>query len=217
MLAVDHQTIVGWVRRLIAFDSKVFEDIRGNPTATVPAVLLVVVSMLFTGLGGWLWWSITQGYGGEWETFRDSALIGSLIAVALWGVIWVGLVYFFLTQFFRERVFLEQLLRVMGLATAPMALTVFMVIPGVSFAIALGALVLTFGLTSIAIQSVTNADPLKIVVANVAGFAVWAAFLTIFVSSNHVYGPGIFVFDWPAELSGALVDQINEIKNIVQP
>src|SRR5438876_345705 len=119
-LAVDPETILGWLRRIVAFDGKVFDDVGSNPTATLPAVTVAVFSFFLSGLGGWLWWSIPQGYGGKSTVFLDSAVIGSLIAIALWGVVWVGLVYFFLTQFFRQRVFLEQLLRVMGLATAPL-------------------------------------------------------------------------------------------------
>jgi hypothetical protein len=216
-MGVDPQTILAWLRRIAAFDSKVFEDVRNNPTATIPAVVVAVLSMFLSGLGGWFWWAIPQGYSGKGNVLLDSTVIGSLIAFALWGVIWVGLVYFFLTQFFRERVFLEQLLRVMGLATVPMALTIFMVVPHVSFAVGIVALVLTFALSNVAIQSVTAADPLRVLAANAAGFAIWAAFLTFFVSGNHVYAPGVFVYIAPADALDDVYRLSNQFKNFVQP
>src|SRR5712691_2139411 len=215
-LAVDPQTILGWLRRIAAFDAKVFDDVRSNPTATLPAVAVAIFSFFLSGLGGWLWWSIPQGYGGKSTVFLDSTVIGSLIAIALWGVVWVGLVYFFLTQFFRERVFLEQLLRVMGLATAPLGLTILMVVPHVSFAAGLVALVLTFALSNVAIQSVTAADPLRVLAANIGGFAVWALSLTFFVSGSHVYAPGVFVYIFPAEAVGDLYGISSQFKNLVQ-
>jgi hypothetical protein len=215
-LAVDPQTILGWLRRLAAFDAKVFDDVRSNPTATLPAVALAVLSFFLSGIGGWLWWSIPQGYGGKSTVFVDSAVIGSLIALALWGVVWVGLVYFFLTQFFRQRVFLEQLLRVMGLATAPLGLTLLMVVPHVSFAAGLISLVLTFALSNVAIQSVTAADPLRVLAANLGGFGIWAVSLTFFVSSSHVYAPGVFVYVFPAEAVSDLYGISSQFKNLVQ-
>jgi hypothetical protein len=213
-MSVDPQTILGWLRRLASFDSKVFEDIRNNPTSTIPATAVAFIAIFFSGLGGWLWWSVDAGYAGKGTVFVDSAILGSLIATTLWGIVWVGLVYFCLSQFFRERVYLEQLLRVMGPATAPLALSLFMFIPHVSFAVGLVSVVLAFGLSTIAIQSVTAADPLRVLAANGFGFAAWAAILTFIVSSNHVYAPGVFVYVFPADIAG---DLYNFSKGLLNP
>jgi hypothetical protein len=204
-LAVDPQTILGWLRRLAALDTSVFDDIRGNPTATIPAVAVVSTSILLYGLGGWLWWML-QDFPEAGDTLVKSTIIGSLLAIAIWHIVWLGVVYILLTQFFRERVFLEQLLRVMGIAMAPMALGVLMWVPEVSFAVGLSALVLAFGLSVIAIQRVTTADAARVLVSSFAGFVVWAGVLTLLASSTNQYAPGVFLFDVPAEVFAELSD-----------
>lgn len=214
-MAVVPQTILGWLQRLLTLDTSVFDDIRGNPTSTIPAVVVVSASVLLSGIGGWLWWMF-QDYPESGDIFLKSALLGSLLAIALWHIAWLGIVYLLLTQFFRERVFLEQLLRVMGVAMAPLALTVLMWVPEVSLAVAIAAIVLTFGLASIAIQRVTTADPARVLVANLAGFLVWSVVLTLMVSENNQNAPGIFLFNAPAQVAGGYFDVVEEFRNLTR-
>jgi hypothetical protein len=202
-LAVDPQTIVGWLRRLVSLDTTVFDEIRGNPTATIPAVIIVAVSVLLSGFGGWFWW-MARGYDGAGDVFVKSTLLGSILAVALWHIAWFGIVLFLLSMVFRERVFLEQLLRVMGVAMAPLGLGV-------------ASLVLAFGLAVIATQRVTTADPAKVLAANLAGFFVWASVLTLLVSANNQYAPGIFLYNAPADAASNLFDRIHQLKDITGP
>jgi hypothetical protein len=100
----------------------------------------------------------------------------------------------------------------MGLATAPMALMLLMAVPLLSFAVAATALVTTFGTTTAAVQSLTSANPLRVMAANLAGFAAWAGGLTLLVSPGHIYAPGIFIFLWPAELSTSLFDLLDQMQ-----
>jgi hypothetical protein len=71
---------------------------------------------------------------------------------------------------------------------------VLMFIPQLDYAIALTALVLMFGAEVIAVQSATDVDAGRALVATAAGFAVWALVLELLVSSSNVYAPGIFIF-----------------------
>jgi hypothetical protein len=203
---LDLQQVAAWLKRLAYLDTRVFEDVRSNPTATLPGFLVVSVAMLLSGLGGWLWW-VLQDFGSDSDILVHSALIGSVLAIVLWGV-WLGIVYILLTQTFRQRAYLEQLLRVMGLATAPLALMGLMFIPYVSFAIGLAALALVFGLTCVAISTVTTANPAQILVANFVGFFVWALALTALSSGSgsdwKPHAPGIFLYH-------AMVDQIADL------
>jgi len=215
-MGVDPQTILDWLRRLAALDGRVFDDLRGNPTATLPAMVLATISFFLSGLGGWLWWAVPQGYSDKGTVLVDSTIFGSMIGITLWGVVWVGLVYFLLARVFHEHVFLEQLLRVMGLATAPLMLALLMVIPHIAFAAGLVSLALTFALSNLAIQSVTTADPMRVLLANFAGFAVWAGLLTLLVSGNHVYAPGFFVYVFPANTVGDLYGISSQFRNLVQ-
>jgi hypothetical protein len=202
-LAVDPQTIVFWLRRLVALDMTVFEDIRANPSATIPGILLVALATFLSGLGGWLWWVLRDLSNGS-DVFIKSAVIGSIIAIVLWTLAWVGLVYVLLTQVFRERVFLEQLLRVMGLAYTPVALSFLMFVPGVSLGIGIASLALAVGLANFAIQTVTTADAPRILVCNIAGFTLWACVLTLLAQYNDPYAPGVFLFNAPAQLASDL-------------
>jgi hypothetical protein len=205
---LDVQQVMAWMKRLIYLDTRVFEEVRTNPTATIPGFLIAALSMFIAGFGGWLWWML-QDFGSDSDILVHSALIGSALAIFFW-LVWMIVVYVLLTQVFRQRAYLEQLLRVMGLATAPIALMGLMFIPVVSFAIGLAALVLVFGLTCVAISTVCTANPAQILVANLAGFFVWAVALTLLASGTgsgadqQPHAPGIFLYQ-------AWVDAISEI------
>jgi hypothetical protein len=99
-----------------------------------------------------------------------------------------------LTQVFRARADINELIRVMGFAAAPLALTVGMVIPGLDYGIGLAALGLMFGSTLLAVQSATDAPAGKALIATAAGFAVWVIVVQLFAGSTNTYAPGIFIF-----------------------
>jgi hypothetical protein len=193
----DMQEVIAWLRRLANLDTRVFDEVRTNPTATIPGFIVAAVSIFIAGLGGWLWW-IVEDFGQSGDILVNSAFIGSLLAIVLW-VLWLLIVYVTLTTVFRERAYVEQLLRVMGLAACPLALMGFMFIPYISLAIGLASLALTFGLTNIAIRSVTTADPARVLVANLLGFTLWSAALTLLAASSansyEPHAPGVFLFN----------------------
>jgi len=199
---VNSQQIVEWLRRLLYLDTRVFEDVRSNPSATLSGLLLVSVATFLSGLGGFFWWMV-EDFGGERDIFLHSTIIGSLIAIVLWGLAWVGIVYVMLTQIFRERAYLEQLLRVMGLAATPLALSVLMFIPLVSFGIGLASLALTFGLTSIAIQSVTTAGPARVLVANLCVLTLLAS---TSASDVQPHAPGLFLYNTMASIGEDIIE-----------
>ncbi len=196
------------LQRLVRLDTTVFDEVRQDPTATAPAVAILVISTFLAGIGGWLWW-IVQDFGDTGKLFFQSAILGSLFSIALW-IVWLIIAWVILTQVFREDADWQQMLRTMGLAAAPLALTVGMFIPGINLGVALASVAFFFGLTTIAIQSCTTADPAKALVASVAGFALWAIVLGLLVSSDTWLAPGIFVYDAPSEalsdLAGFQVD-----------
>jgi len=206
---LNMQEVISWLRRLINLDMRVFDEVRSNPTATIPGVVIVAAATFLAGIGGWLWW-IVRGFGGSGDILIHSAIIGSIIAVVLWGLVWLGIVYVMLTQVFRERAYVEQLLRVMGLGASPLALMALMFIPGLSFGIGVTSLALTFGLTAIAIKSVTTADNAQVLVANALGFFVWAGVLTLLASSSlssvQPHAPGIFLYNTTTSIAGDVVN-----------
>ena len=201
---ITFTTLIDRLVRLVRLDTSVFDEVRNDPRATVPAVFVVLVSTLLAGIGGWLWW-IVEGFGDAGEVFVESVILGTLFSVALW-IVWLLIAWVILTQLFQEEADWQQMLRTMGMATAPLGLSMAMFVPGVNFGVALASVALFFGLTTIAIQAVTPADPARVLVANLAGFSIWAIVLTLLVTSDSFLAPGIFLFDAPAEGLGEIVD-----------
>jgi len=199
---MDTTALIQRIRRLAMLDTSVFDEVRGDAASTVPAVVVAVVSTFLFGLGGWLWWALNgpDGFyvdGGD--IFLKSFIIGSVLSIVLWGV-WVGITYIVLGQLFRARVDIQELVRVMGFAAAPLALGVILFIPVLDFGIGLTSVALLFGATVIAVQSATDAPAGKTLVAVACGFAVWAIVLALFVGDDSIYAPGFFMFDVGAEL-----------------
>lgn len=190
---MDVNVLIRRVQRLFQLDTSVFEEIRADKAATIPAVVVAAVSMFLFGMGGWLWWVLAD-IPDSGDVLIKSAVIGTITGTALW-VAWMAITYVTLTQLFRARVDFQELLRVMGFAAAPLAVGVLMFIPEVEFGIALTAVALFFGSTLLAVQSATDATPGRALAATGAGFLVWSVMLGLFVGEDNAYAPGIFVFD----------------------
>jgi hypothetical protein len=132
----------------------------------------------------------------------QSFILGSIFSIALW-VVWLLIVYVLLTQVFRAQADIQQLVRTMGMAAAPLALSVLIFIPALDFGIGLTSLALFFGLTTFAIQASTSASAGQVLICNAAGFAIWAIVLALLVGSDSFFAPGIFLVDATKE---AMVD-----------
>lgn len=190
---MDVNSLIQRLRRLATLDTSVFEEVRDDRNAIIPAAVVLVMATFLTGIGGWLWYQMQEFHPEAGKFFMKSAIIGSGLAIVLWAV-WVGVTYVMLGQIFRARADLNQLVRVMGFAAAPLGLGLLVVIPQLDYGIGLTSLALLFGLTQLAVQSVTDASPGRVLAANGAGFAVWAIVLELFVTAGSPYAPGIFVF-----------------------
>lgn len=185
------------LRRLATLDTTVFDEVRMDTASTVPAVVVVVLATVMAGIGGWFWWRLAD-FPASGKVFLQSVVVGTIISVAIWFV-WVATTYVVLTQLFRARADLQELIRVMGFASAPFALMLLMFIPGIDFGVALLAIALFFGTTVIAVQSATDAPAGRALVATAAGFAVWAIVLGLITNSSKTWAPGIFVLDRPID------------------
>lgn len=196
---MDVNTLIQRLKRLATLDTSVFDEVRTDTNATIPALAVAVVSTLLFGLGGWLWWVIVGPDVEGSDIFLKSFIIGSILSVILWAV-WLGVTYVILTQVFRARADINELVRVMGFAAAPLALGLLLFIPMLDFGIGLTAIALFFGATLIAVQTATDAPAGRTLVAVGAGFAVWAIVLALFVGTENIYAPGFFIFDFGAEI-----------------
>jgi hypothetical protein len=193
------------VVRLARLDLSVLDQVRGDVRATVPSVVTAAAAMFMAGLGAFLWSAIEFEFDGEF--FWKSALLGTVFAMALWFV-WVGVTFALITQVMKGHAEIQPMMRVMGLATAPMALSILMFIPEVSFGIGLVAVAMTFAVTSLAVAGSSDLPPGKAFAANAAGFAVWSLVLPLIISNDNPFGPGVFAFDWAGDVTESIYDAI---------
>ena len=89
---MDTQVILDRLQRfLLKLDTGVFEEMRDDTTATIPALIIAAVSFFLFGLGGWFWWLVegfTDNVGSDWDNLvlaRDRANHGAL-ALAFLGI-----------------------------------------------------------------------------------------------------------------------------------
>lgn len=186
------------IRRLGVLDLSVLDEVGTDPRATFPSLAIAGGSMMLLGLGGWLWW-LTSGLGDAGTVFVKSVIIGSLFSLALW-LAWLVVVYVVLQRVAETAVNVERLVRAAGMATAPLAIGLLMVIPGISFGVglvAVGAWALT---TQAAIERATGLAGRPVVIANAAGFAVWALAMSLLATSTNQIAPGPFLAEsiWEA-------------------
>ncbi len=195
---MDVNSLMQRLKRLATLDTTVFDEVKGDTNSTIPAIVVVAVATVLSGLGGWLWW-VFADLPESGDVLLKSLIFGSILSIVLWAA-WVGITYVMLTQVFRARADVNELIRVMGFAAAPLALSALMFVPLLDFGIGLTSLALLFGANVIAIQSATDAPAGRVLAATGAGFLVWAVGLSLFVSDANAYAPGFFLFEVGAEL-----------------
>lgn len=186
------------VQRLARLDLGTFDEAAADVQSTVASVLVAVLSMALLGLGGWLWW-LRSGLPNAQGVFLSSVVFGTVFGVALW-LLWLLVAYTVLGQLTRRQPRIDAMVRACGLAAAPLALGLLMLVPVVSFALGLVAIVAWVLLTQAAIERATGAQPRAALAANLAGFAVWAGVMSLLSTSQQQLAPGPFLAEslWEA-------------------
>ncbi len=189
---MDPNVIVNHVMRLVRFDTSVFDEVRDDANELIPALVVAAVASLLAGLGATLFWEFNFDFGPE-NPWLNLFILGGIFMAALYAV-WVLVVYVMLAQVYKASGDVQSLFRTMGYAAWPLALSVLMFIPVLYPVFALGSIVLLFVMSIYAAQSVTNADSTQVVMANLAGMAVFTLVLSIiaFSSDTTIIGAGIF-------------------------
>ena len=166
--------------RLLRLDLSAFEEIRADPTATPSAVIVVLVVSLFAGTGSWLWAVQSRDLVGlnRTDVFIRSLVIGSVMQTVIW-LAWVYITYQVLLRGYGSRTDFMGLLRTMGFAFAPVALSIFIVLAGFAIPIGMLAFGIALLLTNAAIQAASDAEFKEAAVANIAGFGVFLVGMAI--------------------------------------
>lgn len=191
------QSVSGWLSRLLRLDLTVFDEIRSDASATPFAIAIVFGASVMAGIGSWLWAVQTDGVEAT-EAFWKSLVIGGILQTLAW-FIWVYLVFQVLARAYGARTDFYELIRTMGFAFGPAGISILVAIT--AFAVPFGVVALAGAalLSHFAIESSSNAEPRQVLVANFAGFVVFAVVMGVLANIaeiNTVGGlaPGLFFF-----------------------
>ena len=189
---MDPNLILNKILRLARLDTTVFDEVRDDANELIPAMIVAGVSALLAGLGATLFYEFNFDYGPE-KPWLNTFILGGVFMAALY-LVWVLIAYVIIVQVYKASADLQSLLRTMGYAAVPLALSVLMFIPVLYPVFAIVPLALLFVMSIYAVQAVTNADSTQVVIANTAGFSVMVLVLSIvaFSSDTTVLGAGLF-------------------------
>lgn len=195
----NFQNITSWLGRLARLDLTVFDDVRDDQAATLPVVIIVVISSFLSGLGSWLWWVFQDpSIGKKGEVFVKSFFLGSIFQVGVW-FLWVYITYTLLARSFGTVGTVQQLIRTMGLGFVPVALSFLVFISVLTVPFGVISLAGALLLTNIAILRTASGRVEQITMANFTGFAVFAIIMGILANVAQVVefgglAPGLFFF-----------------------
>ena len=189
---------LGRFRRIATLDESVFDDLRLDATATVPALLTTVLGLLSLGLGGWIWWRMA-GLGEAGTVFLKSVLLGGVFGFGAW-LLWLLIIYTVLQRASGVTIRVEQLLRTAGFASVVLVLALGMAIPPIAFGVGIVALLAWAVTTQLAVERTVGRGGGDVVAANLAGFAVWVLIMSLIATGTNQVGPGPFLAEsvWDA-------------------
>ncbi len=189
---------LGRIRRIVMLDDGVFEEVRIDASATIPAIITTILGLFMLGLGGWLWWRIS-GLGEAGTVFLKSAVLGTVFGFAAW-LVWLLIIYAVLRQLSNVTVRVEQLLRTAGFASIVLVLGLGMALIPIAFGVGLLALLAWAVTTQFAVERTIGRGGADVVAANLAGFAVWLAIMSLLATGTNQIGPGPFLAEsvWDA-------------------
>lgn len=190
-MAIDQ--LIARLRRAMMLDATAFEEARDDATFTPLALAAAAIAVFIAGIGTFLWSAIIFDDTGD--IFVEATILGSIFLILLW-LAGIAVSYVVLTQVFRESVAPDALARVMAIGHIPFALGLLIFIPGIGFAFGLLSVSLLFFYTMYGVRAAfPSIDPLRVLIAVVAGFAVWSMILPLLTSSGDAFAPGVFIYE----------------------
>ena len=189
------------LRRLATLDDSVYDELRFDSTATVPAVIVTALGLLALGLGGWLWWLLSD-LGETGTVFIKTVLLGTIFSFVAW-LVWLLVVYTALRRLTGLTIQVEQLIRTAGFASGVLIIGLLMVITPIAFGIGVLALVAWAGATQVALERTIGRGGSDVLVANLAGFGAWLVVMSLLATGTNQIAPGPFLAEsiWDAVTS----------------
>ncbi len=187
--ASGYSALSAWLNRLARLDFTVFEDVARQHSANTAALIIVGGASVLAGLGSWIW-AIQQDFPGlgTGSVFLKTVVAGSIIQTLVW-LIWVYLAYVITARVFSAAVTYQELMRTMGLAFAPVGLSVLVAIAPLAIPFGVLSLGITFLFANIAVEQASGLDTREATLANAAGFAAFLIFMGV---AANLYEAGTF-------------------------
>ena len=167
--------------RLVFLDTGVFEELRDDERELGSALIVAGSACLLAGLGAWLYWESATFT--PPNAFVNSFVLGSVFLAAAYGVMAL-IIYVLMVQFFGVQVDLLAIVRTMGYAAAPLALSLGMFLPVLYPVFALMPLALLLVAMIYAVQAATGAEPVQVVVSCLIGFGFMVLVLGVVAISS---------------------------------
>lgn len=188
--SVGYQTLIGWLGRVARLDFTVFDEVKNERTATASAVLVVLTASVTAGLGSWIWALQHDNFEGldPAEVFVKTVIGGGLVQTAVW-FLWVFIAQLVVVRAFGAQALFSDLMRTMGLAFAPMYLSILVGIAPLAVPFGVFSLAMTFLLSNIAIEQASGVTTREATFANMAGFGIFLAFMG---AASNVMEAGVF-------------------------
>ncbi len=209
------EQIVARLRRALSLDQTAFEEIRDDPAFTPIAAALAVLTVVVAAFGAFLWALLPGDVTDKGEFFVDDVILGSIFLLLLW-MAGVAVTYAVLSQVYRETVSPDALFRLLAVGSVPFALGLLVFIPGIGFGFGLLSIALMFFLTVFGLRAAFPAiQPIRLLIAVSAGFAVWSMILPLLSSSGSPFTPGVFVFEWTEDVVEDISSVFQRLEDIL--
>lgn len=196
----DFNTLMERLTRLLRLDTSVFGEVYRDTNATIPVAVFAAVVLLISGLGGMIYIAQSVGFdiyelGGHSavEFLLFSAILGTVFALAALAA-WAGVTMFAVNQFGAARADFLGLARVLGLAIAPLVLTILLFLDELWYFAGLGWLIFgaVVSLAVIGVLEAVEVRPGQGWAATLLGFLAFTVILVFLGADTRDLAPGFY-------------------------
>ncbi|NLG28679.1 MAG: hypothetical protein GX557_12265 [Chloroflexi bacterium] len=139
---LDVNRIIGRLLRMVKFDNTVYKEIEEDENANTDALVIVLVAGLLAAIGGAI--GAGSGFVGFILQFVGNVLVRWLL--------WSAVTWYVGTKLFGGQATFIEMARVLGYATAPMALGLLSLIPCVGIIVAIATFALSVYIGFLAVR-----------------------------------------------------------------
>ena len=162
--------------RIIKLDFTAFKEIESDPKATTEAAIVVAVASVLSAIGA--------AAGSQKPVM---AFLGGVISGVVGWIVWSYVSHFVGGVLYKSQGTFENMLRVIGYASAPQLLGIFNIIPCVGWIAALAGGILALIASVMAIREGLDLDTGKAIIVALVGFL---ALLLVSIVVGAIFGVG---------------------------